>query len=55
MLFFVDFLVIAVGVGMVILPQIKVITLNDIISGLGVLTIIMGLFGWLLTWHIDKE
>ncbi len=48
-------LVIAIGAWMMILPVIKAVTLDDIIMGLGVLTIFLGIFGWLLARHIDKE
>ena len=48
-------LVIAVGILMMFLPYIKTVTLNDIIGGLGGLTIIIGLLVWLLAEHIDKE
>ncbi len=48
-------LVIAVGMLMMFLPYIKVVTLNDIIGGLGGLAIIIGLLGWLLAEHISKE
>ncbi len=44
-------LVIVIGIWMMVLPYIKVITLNDIIGGLGALTIIIGILGWLLAEH----
>ena len=48
-------LVIVIGVFMMSLPYIKVVTLNDIMGGLGALAVIMGVLGWLMAEHISKE
>ncbi len=46
---------IVLGLWMIILPLIKVITLDDIIASCGAICILLGLFGWVLARHIEKE